>query len=54
MYTKEKNPCLREIGCYLSHRKALLQFLASDYEYGFVVEDEVSFTPDIPQIIQDL
>lgn len=54
MYTKGKEPGLGEIGCYLSHRKALVAFLASDYEYGVIVEDDVSFTPDIAQIIQDL
>ena len=53
-YTKGKEPGLGEIGCYLSHRKALMQFLASHYEYGVIVEDDVSFTPDIPQIIQGL
>jgi glycosyl transferase family 25 len=54
MYTKGKEPGLGEIGCYLSHRKALIAFLASDYEYGVIVEDDVSFAPDIGQTIQDL
>jgi glycosyl transferase family 25 len=52
--TKGREPGLGEIGCYLSHRKALIAFLASDYEYGVIVEDDVSFAPDIAQIIQDL
>ena len=54
MYLKGKEPGLGEIGCYLSHHKALGEFLRSDCEYGIIVEDDVSFSPDFPQVVQGL
>lgn len=41
----------REVGCYLSHVKALHAFLASDEEYGLILEDDASFTPELPEIL---
>ncbi|OJU73151.1 MAG: hypothetical protein BGO07_03150 [Alphaproteobacteria bacterium 40-19] len=34
-----------EAACYLSHVKALETFLESSYEFGFIFEDDVSFSP---------
>ena len=33
------------IGCSLSHEKALRRFLASDYEFALIFEDDVTFNP---------
>lgn len=34
-----------EVGCYLSHVKAWIDFLDSGYEYALIFEDDVSFDP---------
>jgi glycosyl transferase family 25 len=42
-----------EIGCFLSHRKALETFLtASDKPYAIILEDDVEFVHNISQYIQ--
>lgn len=42
----------RELGCYLSHIRALQTFLDSDAEYALVLEDDVRIRPDITQVLQ--
>lgn len=37
-----RRPILAEIGCYLSHLEALRTFLASDDEYGLILEDDAT------------
>ena len=43
-----------DIGCYLSHIKALQAFLASEDDYGLILEDDVDFSDDFPQLIETL
>jgi len=38
-------PRLGEIGCSLSHHKALTEFLATDLEYALILEDDLEFSP---------
>lgn len=42
----------RELGCYLSHIKALQAFLASDARYALILEDDVRIDPDIQTVLQ--
>ena len=51
---KGKEPGLGEIGCYLSHAKALRTFLHSRFEFALIVEDDVSFSPIFSQVIRGL
>ena len=46
---KVKN--LREVGCYLSHIRALEAFLESDAEYGLILEDDVKLPSNLPQLL---
>jgi glycosyl transferase family 25 len=49
------SPRLGTIGCSLSHIKFWQTFLASDYEYALVFEDDVSFDPaQLRQAIDNL
>ena len=41
-----RNASPGEIGCYLSHIKALKMFLESDKEFALICEDDASPTPD--------
>ncbi len=43
-----------DIGCYLSHIKALQAFLASGEEYGLILEDDIGFEDSFPRLIQTL
>jgi len=36
-----------ELGCFLSHRKALKNFLESDAEFGLVLEDDAEFNDQL-------
>lgn len=36
-----------EIGCYLSHLQTWKEFLASDFEFALILEDDIHFTPKI-------
>lgn len=38
-------PKLGEIGCSLSHHKALTAFLETDLEYALILEDDLDFSP---------
>ncbi|MEY4654235.1 MAG: hypothetical protein RI884_2816 [Pseudomonadota bacterium] len=42
----------RELGCYLSHIKALQTFLDSDAHYALILEDDVRIDPNIQQVLQ--
>jgi glycosyl transferase family 25 len=41
------------IGCYLSHVKTWQEFLASDYQYALIFEDDVSFKSEILRSVVD-
>ena len=42
------------IGCYLSHIKALRQFLETDEEIALICEDDVTAKPELPQILGEV
>ena len=39
-----KEPIWGELGCYLSHVRAMQQLLGSQHEYALILEDDVGFT----------
>ncbi|MEM7301079.1 MAG: glycosyltransferase family 25 protein [Pseudomonadota bacterium] len=43
-----------EIGCYLSHLKALRSFLESGEEHGVILEDDAEFGPDYLSVLAEL
>lgn len=43
-----------EAACYLSHMRALAQFLKSDHQLALIVEDDADFSPDTPDILKAL
>ncbi|EKV26314.1 Lipopolysaccharide core biosynthesis glycosyltransferase WadA [Caenispirillum salinarum AK4] len=43
-----------EIGCFLSHRAALEQFLAEPEPYGVICEDDVTFCGDTAAVVEDI
>ena len=43
-----------EVGCYLSHLKALDEFLATDEEHALICEDDLTFKTDLPGVISAL
>jgi glycosyl transferase family 25 len=45
---------LREVGCYLSHVRALEMFLESEAEYGLICEDDVTFHGDFSAVLESL
>lgn len=47
---KTTNP--RELGCYLSHFKALRAFLNSTDRYGLILEDDIALPDNITQLLQ--
>lgn len=40
-----------EVGCYLSHHAALTRFLATDDELGLILEDDVTLSDDLQQVL---
>jgi glycosyl transferase family 25 len=40
-----KHPNLGQVGCYLSHLRCLRTFLASPYDYGIILEDDIQIDP---------
>lgn len=40
-----------EIGCYLSHIKALNTFIKSDFKYALILEDDVELPDHLPSLI---
>lgn len=49
---KVLNP--NEVGCYWSHVRAIETFLASGAEFGLILEDDVSFDEDLPEVLEAL
>jgi len=49
LHGRETNP--REVGCYLSHLKALQSFLETDSELALICEDDISFGPELVTVI---
>jgi len=41
-----------ELGCALSHKRCIQKFLASNFEYGLILEDDVLFTSDFKKIAE--
>jgi glycosyl transferase family 25 len=41
-----------EIACVLSHRRAITRFLASDFPFAVVLEDDAVLSPSFPQRLQ--
>ena len=41
-----------EIGCYLSHKRCVTEFLASNYDYIIVVEDDLEVISDLVTTVQ--
>lgn len=48
-----KRPNPAELGCYLSHLKALSSFLESGEAHGLIVEDDISFRPGAGALINE-
>ena len=48
-----KRPNLGEIGCYLSHLKALELFIRTDENYALICEDDIEFLPNLRKIIDN-
>lgn len=46
-----RRPIPAEIGCYLSHMKAIDAFLASDAEHALILEDDARFDASLPSLI---
>jgi glycosyl transferase family 25 len=42
-----------EIGCYLSHIKALQEFLKSGSDYALILEDDVNLPDQLPELITE-
>lgn len=43
---------LPEVGCYLSHVKALQTFLQSDHHFALVIEDDAVLAPGFRQVVE--
>jgi glycosyl transferase family 25 len=41
-----------EVGCYLSHMKAIRTFLASDNAYGLILEDDARLPADLAHVLE--
>jgi glycosyl transferase family 25 len=46
-----RRPIPAEIGCYLSHMKAINAFLASTADYALILEDDARFAPTLPSLL---
>jgi len=49
---KRLNPA--EVGCHLSHLKALQAFLAGPWRWALILEDDADFPPDFSQLLAEL
>jgi glycosyl transferase family 25 len=49
-----KRPLPGELGCYLSHVRALRRLMASDAEFGLVLEDDGRLQDSLPGIVNQL
>ncbi|HOQ38532.1 MAG TPA: glycosyltransferase family 25 protein [Acetivibrio sp.] len=43
-----------EVGCYLSHYRALQSFLESGKEFGLILEDDMEFCDDFMMVLEEL
>lgn len=41
-----------EVGCYLSHKRCVSEFLASDYDFLIVLEDDLEIVSDLIPIVK--
>ena len=48
-----RRPIPAEIGCYLSHIKAIDAFLRTDHAHGLILEDDAVFSADLATTIQE-
>tara|TARA_B110001450_G_C17596948_1_gene471266 strand:+ start:325 stop:1098 length:774 start_codon:yes stop_codon:yes gene_type:complete len=48
-----KHKSYGEIGCYLSHIKALTEFLRSDSDYALILEDDITLPEHLPKLITE-
>ncbi|MEM9081529.1 MAG: glycosyltransferase family 25 protein [Verrucomicrobiota bacterium] len=46
-----KTTNVNQVACYLSHLKAMRMFLETDEEHAVIMEDDVEFGPDLPELI---
>ena len=49
-----RNGTPEEVGCYLSHLKAMGEFLATDEEHALICEDDLALKGDLPEVISAL
>jgi len=49
-----RDPMPAEIGCYVSHLRALRRFVQSPHAYAVVLEDDASISEDFREIIESL
>lgn len=49
-----KKPTAGEVGCYLSHLRALETFLASDHTHALILEDDITPPDALPGLLQTL
>ena len=42
------------VACYNSHLKAFRMFLESGEEYGIICEDDITGTPELPDVLKDV
>jgi glycosyl transferase, family 25 len=49
-----KSPHPGEVGCFLSHVRALQAFLEDDAAFGLILEDDCRFSPDLRSVLDDL
>lgn len=49
-----KHPLPGELGCYLSHIKALEALLSTDHEWGLILEDDADLGDGLPAVINAL
>jgi glycosyl transferase family 25 len=50
LHGRRRNP--GEIGCYLSHIECARRLLASEAQYALILEDDLTFPPDLHQLLQ--
>lgn len=48
-----KHKSYGEIGCYLSHIKALTEFLRSNSDYALILEDDITLPEHLPELINE-
>lgn len=49
-----KSPLSGEVGCYLSHVKAIRTFLSSTARFALILEDDVQLKEDLPGVLNSL